>query len=169
VTTLSHKGAKSRTRITRLRSKTTKARTHVDRIREPRAGLEKKLEARTRELSEAREQRAATAEVLRIISSSPGDLEPVFQAMLANAMRICEAKFGIMFGYADGAFRALSSQGGPPALLVEEPHIVSEHPHNPLTRVARTKEVPHSRLDRRPSLPRATNAPTRRPADAIDG
>jgi hypothetical protein len=62
---LSRKGPKSQTRAGGLRSKTTKARTHVDRLREPRAELEKKLEARTRELSEAREQQAATAEVLQ--------------------------------------------------------------------------------------------------------
>jgi two-component system, NtrC family, sensor kinase len=101
------------------------------------------VQARTRELSESLEQQTATAEVLRVISSSPGELEPVFQAMLANAVRICEGKFGVMFGFANGAFRALSSLGAPPPPLTEQPHVVSEHPHNPLTRLAESKAVVH--------------------------
>jgi signal transduction histidine kinase len=101
------------------------------------------VQTRTRELSESLEQQTATAEVLRVISRSPGELEPVFQTMLANAVRICEGKFGVMFGFADGAFRALSSLGVPPPLLIQQPHIVSEHPHNPLTRLAENKTVVH--------------------------
>src|SRR5262245_44953038 len=71
------------------------------------------VQGRTRELVESFEQQTATSEVLQVISSSPGELEPVFQAMLANAMQICEAKFGIMWEFADGAFRAQSTRGVP--------------------------------------------------------
>ena len=77
--------------------------------------LEKKLEIRTRELSEALEQQTATSEVLRVISSSPGELKPVFQTMLANATRICEAKFGTLWLREGDAFRAVALHNAPPA------------------------------------------------------
>src|SRR5262245_3592664 len=132
--------------MTGLRSKTTKARTHIDRIREPRAELEKKLEARTRELSEAREEQAAATEVLQVISSSPGKLEPVFETILANATRLCEAKFGNLFLLENEAFRAVAMHG--PSRLVEwmqrQPVFeLRDHPRVPLARVAINKEVLH--------------------------
>src|SRR6516164_8678934 len=68
-----------------------------------------------RERDEALEREQATAEVLRVISSSPGELEPVFEAMLANAVRLCEAKFGNLFMHKAGALRVVASHNVPPA------------------------------------------------------
>jgi signal transduction histidine kinase len=119
-------------------------------MRKPRADLEQQLEKYRHELAEARErlaealeQQTATSEVLSVISSSPGELEPVFQAMLANAMRICEAKFGTMFGYADGAFRALSCLGVPQefAAYLQQPRVWG--PETGLGQLARTKQTVH--------------------------
>ena len=76
------------------------------------ADLERKLVLVQRELSEALERQTATGEVLRVIASSPGELEPVFQAMLANAVRICEANFGVLFRFEDGAAGAVAMLRG---------------------------------------------------------
>jgi GAF domain-containing protein len=69
------------------------------------------------ELRDSLEQQTATSDVLRVISSSPGDLEPVFQAMLENATRICEAKFGILFLSTGDGFHTAAMHNAPPALV----------------------------------------------------
>src|SRR2546426_1170057 len=79
------------------------------------ADLQKQLDDRTRERDEAIEQQSATSEVLRVISSSPGELEPVFQAMLQNAVRICGAKFGTLFRYDGKLFHRAAWTGTPDA------------------------------------------------------
>src|SRR6266436_5124931 len=133
--TLSLKGAKSRTRITGLRSKTTNARTPVDRLRAANADLKKKL-------AEALEQQTATSEVLQVISSSPGELEPVFQAMLANAVRICEAKFGNLYLHEGGALRVVASHNVPRAFAeARRRGPIRPSPDSALGKLIRTKRT----------------------------
>jgi len=106
--------------------------------------LEQKLEARTRELSEAREQEAATAEVLRIISSSPGELKPVFDAMLRNAVRICGAKYGMLSLCKGEEAWSVAMYGVEPA-LVEKLQGKLRHPgpNTAAGRLMRTKTAVH--------------------------
>ena len=67
--------------------------------------LLRELRERTDDLSKSLQQQTATAEVLKVISASPGELEPVFQAMLENAVRLCEAKFAMLLSYRKGGKR----------------------------------------------------------------
>src|SRR5262245_54903575 len=95
------------------------------------------------ELRESLQQQTATADVLKVISSSPGELEPVFQEMLSNAMRICDAKFGIMLEFADGAIRGLSSFNLPPAFAEYHNEARVWGPDTGLGRLAATKKTVH--------------------------
>ena len=97
------------------------------------------------ELRESLQQQTATADVLKVISSSPGELEPVFQAMLENATRICEAKFGSMALREGDAFRYVAQHNAPPAWLElrwREP-LVRPGPGTGMGQVALTKQVYH--------------------------
>jgi signal transduction histidine kinase len=85
------------------------------RLQESYADLEKKVEDRTRALSQALDQQTAISEILQVISSSPGSLQPVFRAMLKNATRICEAKFGTLSLREGDAFRVVAMHDAPPA------------------------------------------------------
>jgi GAF domain-containing protein len=122
--------------------------------------LQQQLEAQTRELAEAQrhadearrqasetlEQQTATSEVLRVISSSPGKLEPVFQAMLENATRICAAKFGILWLCEGGGLRAVALHNAPEPYMEERKRNPLIHPTSPadlLRRALETKDVVH--------------------------
>jgi len=108
------------------------------------ARLLNELHQRTDDLSEALDQQTATSEVLKVISSSAGELQPVFQTMLQNATRICEAHIGILFRYEDGAFAAVSLLGVTPAYaeyLNRGP--IRPGPGTGLGRVASTRQTIH--------------------------
>ncbi|MGA7083838.1 MAG: GAF domain-containing protein, partial [Pseudolabrys sp.] len=98
------------------------------------------------ELRESLQQQTATTDVLTVISSSPGELEPVFKAMLESALRICEAEFGMLMLHhsGDGSFDTRVMVGAPPALvdvLLHRPF--TPPPGNPLDRILRTKKTVH--------------------------
>ena len=102
------------------------------------------LRQRTDDLSESLEQQTATSEVLKVISSSPGELPPVFNTMLANATRICEAKFGVLYLREGGAFRAAATTPNAPPEWVKarKPELLlNPPPDGPLRRITATKQV----------------------------
>src|SRR6516225_9872281 len=115
-------------RRSRASSKPTKARSRkakavkrtvlaVRRSSSSVAGQETEAVRFRRERDEALEREIATAEVLKVISSSPGDVKSVFEAILENATRICEAKFGILLTYQNELFHPIAHRNTPPGLL----------------------------------------------------
>jgi GAF domain-containing protein len=108
------------------------------------ARLFDEVQARTRDLAESLEQQTATSEVLQVISSTPGELEPVFQKMLENATRICEAKIGILFRYENGEYSAVSTLGVTPAYAdYLNRGAIRPGPTTGLGRVASTRQTIH--------------------------
>jgi signal transduction histidine kinase len=122
------------------------------------------LRQRTDDLSEALDQQTAASEVLRVISSSPGELRVVFQAMLENAMRICEAKFGVMFQFDGDAFDVVALLNTPPALtdFLQERGRFLPQPGWALYRIWKSRQVLHTLDDRESAGP----SPPTRLADA---
>jgi signal transduction histidine kinase/uncharacterized membrane protein len=107
------------------------------------------VQARTRELSEALEQQTATSEVLRVISSSPGELKSVFHSMLENAVRICEAKFGVLYRYDGKLFHPEALVGAPQALVEfhQKRGAFLAVPGTPLHQLWQTRSVVHTADD----------------------
>ena len=130
------------------RSKTFKRRNAPKTVRRRSslaAGKQTNVARLTRELAEAREREAATADVLKVISSSPGELEPVFGALLENAVRICEASFGNLLLYQDNALQHVALHNAPErwARAQQRDPIAPRQSAHFLYRVAETKEVSH--------------------------
>jgi transcriptional regulator with GAF, ATPase, and Fis domain len=109
------------------------------------ADLQAQVTALTRELAQALEQQTATSEVLRVISSSPGELEPVFETMLENATRICEAKFGNLLLYDGASFQVAAIHGAVPAFeeLRRRNPTFQASGASPLARLVTTKQSQH--------------------------
>jgi GAF domain-containing protein len=100
------------------------------------------VERLVRERDEALDQQAATAEVLNVISSSPGQLETVFQTILANATRICGAKFGTLYLRDGDSFRAAAFHNAPAAFIeARKNRLIQPDPGSTLGQAAATKRV----------------------------
>src|SRR5262245_26374605 len=106
--------------------------------------LFEEVQARTRELSESLEQQTATSEVLQVVSSSPGELEPVFDAMLRNAVRICGAKYGMLSLCKGEEARSVAMYGLGPALVEKlQGKLRRPGPNTAVGRLMRTKTAVH--------------------------
>jgi GAF domain-containing protein len=102
------------------------------------------LTERTADLTEALEQQTATSQVLRVISSSPGDLEPVFATMLENATRICDAKFGNVYLWDSDAFHLVATHNTPRAFAESRKRgPFRPNPSHPFRRLVETKQIFH--------------------------
>ena len=109
------------------------------------ADADDKIALLEHKLNEALEQQTATSEILKVISNSPGRLEPVFNVMLEKAVRICEAKFGVLWLCENGGFRSVAQHNTPPAFAEHwRSHpVVHPVPGTGLRRLAETRQVAH--------------------------
>ena len=98
------------------------------------------LRQRTDDLSESLERQTATSKVLEVISSSPGDLKPVFESILANAVRLCGAKFGNLYLCEADGFRAAAMHNAPPAYAEQRAGVVQPPSHSTLWQAAQRKQ-----------------------------
>jgi signal transduction histidine kinase len=105
-------------------------------LQESYAGLEQRVEARTSELREALEQQTATSEVLRVISSSPTDLQPVYQAILENVTRLCQANIAALFLYDGEVLAAAAHYNTTPEFAAHLAHNRPRPSHETTTRLA---------------------------------
>ena len=136
-------GSKAKPKRNTVPTAARPSRSTVADLQEQVGALKRELAEAQKHLAEAREQQSTTSEVLQVISNARGQLEPVFQAMLASAMRICDAKFGILFEYVGGAFRALSWRAIPAdfADFLRQPRVWG--PETGLGRLVITKKPVH--------------------------
>jgi hypothetical protein len=96
------------------------------------------------ELRESLQEQTATTEVLQVITSSPGDLQPVFTTILENATRICDAKFGNVYLWHDNAFLLVAAHNTPPAFAESRKRtLFRPKPSHPFSRMAASKQVQH--------------------------
>ena len=122
----------------------------------PTAGEKTEVGRLTRELNEALERQTATSDVLQIISRSPDDLQPVFQAMLKNAVRLCDAKFGNIYRWDGDALHFVATENAPVAFAQARGRSpLRPSPQTPTGRMIATKTVVHA------ADMRAENVPTR--------
>src|SRR6201995_1893371 len=107
------------------------------------ARLFSEVQTKTADLQESLQHQTATSEVLQVISRSPGELDPVFQTILASATSICDAQFGLLVLYEGGGFRCTSTYNLPPAFaetFLRNP-VIYPPPIDPLGRVIETRRL----------------------------
>jgi len=124
-------------------SKRSKVRRIAGRRSSPAASKETNVAQLIRERDEALEQQRATSEVLSTISSSSGELQSVFDAILENATRICDARFGTLNLYDGRAFQSVALHNPPPQFATRKGEVIHPHPESGLAYVARTKKIAH--------------------------